>query len=116
LRIAKDQLGVGLADGESEHYGFYRPNSPVRVSCVRMTYRIRYAESVVKQLARMSPDIARRIRSKIDRLADDLAGDVKRLTNYSPEYRLRVGDWRVLFNIDHDAISIERISHRSDAY
>jgi len=41
---------------------------------------------------------------------------VKRLTNYSPEYRLRVGDWRVLFNVAGDTISIERISHRSDAY
>lgn len=64
----------------------------------------------------MSPDVSRRIRLKINRLADDLAGDVKRLTNYSPEYRLRVGDWRVLFNVDGDLISIEQVSHRSDAY
>lgn len=64
----------------------------------------------------MSPDVARRLRSKIDRLADNLSGDVKRLTHYSPEYRLRVGDWRVLFNIEASLISIERISHRSDAY
>ena len=52
----------------------------------------------------------------MEALGDDLAGDVKRLTNYSPEYRLRVGDWRVLFNVDRDTVSIERISHRSDAY
>jgi mRNA interferase RelE/StbE len=70
----------------------------------------------VKRLERTSPDVARRIRSKIDRLTNDLADDVKRLTNYSLEYRLRVGDWRVLFNVDGDTISIERISHRSDAY
>jgi len=81
-----------------------------------MKYRIRYAQAVVKQLERMSPDVARRIRSKIERLSNDLAGDVKRLTNYSPEYRLRVGDWRVLFNVAGDTVSIERISHRSDAY
>ena len=81
-----------------------------------MNYRVRYAQSVVKQLEKMSPDVARRIRSKIDRLTNDLAGDVKRLTNYSPEYRLRVGDWRVLFNVDGEVISIERISHRSATY
>ena len=45
-----------------------------------------------------------------------VTGDVKRLSNYSPEYRLRVGDWRVLFNVVDDTISIERIAHRSDAY
>lgn len=81
-----------------------------------MIYRTRYAQSVVKHLGKMSPDVARRLRSKIERLADNLSGDVKRLTSYSPEYRLRVSDWRVLFNIDADLISIERISHRSDAY
>ena len=81
-----------------------------------MKYRVRYAQGVVKQLEKMSPDVARRIRSKIDRLTNDLAGDVKRLTNYSPEYWLRVGDWRVLFNVAGDMVSIERISHRSDAY
>ena len=81
-----------------------------------MEYRVRYAQAVVKQLEKMPPDVARRLRSKIDRLSNGLAGDVKRLTNYSPEYRLRVGDWRVLFNVDADVVSIERISHRSDAY
>jgi mRNA interferase RelE/StbE len=81
-----------------------------------MKYRIRYAAAVVRQLQKMSPDLRRRIQSKINRLADDLAGDVKRLTNFSPEYRLRVGDWRVLFNIHGDIISIEHVSHRSQAY
>lgn len=63
----------------------------------------------------MSPDVARRIRVKVNRLSNNLAGDVKRLTNFSPEYRLRVGDWRVLFNVEGEMVSIERIAHRSDA-
>ena len=40
-----------------------------------------------------------RIMSKIEKLEDDLVGDVKRLTNFTPEYRLRVGDYRVLFEL-----------------
>lgn len=79
-------------------------------------YRIRYARSVVRTLKKMSPDVRRRIRSKIDRLSNGLTGDVKRLTNFSPEYRLRVGDWRVLFNVEGDIVSVEHVSHRSDAY
>lgn len=59
-------------------------------------YRIRYAAAVVRELRKMSPDVRRRIHAKIERLSDGLVGDVKRLTNFSPEYRLRVGDWRVL--------------------
>ena len=82
-----------------------------------MEYRLRYSQAVVKQFAKMSPEVSRRIRSKIERLTNDLAGYVKRLTNFTPEYRLRVGDWRVLFNIvDGDMVSVERISHRSEAY
>jgi hypothetical protein len=46
------------------------------------------------------PEAARRIVSKVQRLEYDPAGDGKRLTNYSPEYRLRVGDWRVLFDVE----------------
>jgi len=79
-------------------------------------YRIRYSASAVRELEKMSPDIAQRVQSKILRLANGLSGDVKRLTNFTPEYRLRVGDWRVLFDIVDDLISIEHVSHRSQAY
>ena len=43
-------------------------------------------------------------------------GDVKRLTNFSPEYRLRVGDYRALFEVEGSAIVVYRIIHRREAY
>ena len=43
-------------------------------------------------------------------------GDVKRLTSFTPEYRLRYGDWRVLFEVEEDRIIIYRIMHRKDVY
>ncbi len=46
----------------------------------------------------------------------DLQGDVKRLTNFTPEYRLRVGDYRVLFELAEQTIIIYRVKHRSKAY
>jgi mRNA interferase RelE/StbE len=49
-------------------------------------------------------------------LADGLAGDVKRLTNFTPEYRLRVGNYRVLFEVEQDRIVIYRVKHRREAY
>ena len=49
-------------------------------------------------------------------MANNLAGDVKRLTNFTPEYRLRVGDYRVLFEVDGDKLIMYRILHRKDAY
>lgn len=53
---------------------------------------------------------------KIERMCDDLAGDVKRLINFTPEYRLRVGDYRVLFELEGSHIVIYRVLHRREAY
>ena len=64
----------------------------------------------------LSPDIAKRVTRKIEALQNNLAGDVKRLVNYKPEYRLRVGDWRVLFDLAGPVIRVWRVVHRSEAY
>jgi mRNA interferase RelE/StbE len=81
-----------------------------------MNYEILYQPSARATLDRMSPDVARRILRKIDRLQNNLAGDVKRLKAFVPEYRLRVGDWRVLFDISGEMIIVHDIKHRSQAY
>ncbi|MBM4066480.1 MAG: hypothetical protein FJ266_12705 [Planctomycetes bacterium] len=39
-----------------------------------------------------------------------------RLTNFTPEYRLRIGDYRILFEIEGQEIIIHRIKHRKEAY
>ena len=57
-----------------------------------------------------------RIAKAIVALGTGTAGDVKRLTNFTPEFRLRVGNWRVLFEIEEDKITIFRILHRREAY
>ena len=64
----------------------------------------------------MSPDVARRVIRKVERLRNGLAGDVKRLVNYTPGFRLRVGDWRVLFHVEGKTIVVWRVVHRSEAY
>ena len=81
-----------------------------------MEYEVEFRSKARKDLARMSPDIARRILAKIADLRQGQSVDVKRLTQFVPEYRLRVGDYRVLFDMDGHRILIHRIKHRSDAY
>jgi mRNA interferase RelE/StbE len=49
-------------------------------------------------------------------MENDLAGDVKKLTNFTPEYRLRVGNYRVLFEIENESIVIYRVKSRDKAY
>ena len=81
-----------------------------------MEYQLEYRPVAQQALARMSPDVARRVLRKVEQLRHDLAGDVKRLTAMSPSYRLRVGAWRVLFEVRGDTIVIHDVKHRSKAY
>lgn len=81
-----------------------------------MTYRIEFKPRAVKDLDALDRVAARRVLAKIRGLEQDLTGDVKRLTNFTPEYRLRVGDYRVLFETEGDRVIIYRIKHRSRAY
>jgi mRNA interferase RelE/StbE len=48
-------------------------------------------------------------------LENDLEGDVTHLTNFTPEYRLRVGDYRVLFELAEKRVTIYRVMNRRDA-
>jgi len=81
-----------------------------------MTYEIEFKPRAIKDLQSIPKLMVERIIEKVEALRNDLAGDVKRLTNFSPEYRLRVGDYRVLFEVEASKVIIYRVKHRSDAY
>lgn len=81
-----------------------------------MIYQIEFKPRAVKDMKSFTPEDRRRIMSKIEALQNNLSGDVKRLTNFTPEYRLRVGDYRILFETEGDKVLIYRIKHRKDAY
>jgi len=49
-------------------------------------------------------------------LQSDLAGNVRKLTAKTREYRLRVGSLRVLFMLEGDLISVYRVKDRKEAY
>jgi mRNA interferase RelE/StbE len=81
-----------------------------------MEYEIEFKPRALKDLKMLAKAARGNILARIERLADDLAGDVKRLTNFTPEYRLRVGDHRVLFEVEAGKAVIYRVLHRKDAY
>ena len=81
-----------------------------------MNYHIEFKARAIKDLDGLPREMARRILDKAGALRNSLSGDVKSLTNHSPEYRLRVGDYRVLFDVDGDIITIYRVKHRKNAY
>ena len=81
---------------------------------------LRFAKSAARGLARMPQGIARRMLGELKTIAADPAayrGDWKPLQG-SPFWRLRVGDWRVIFRVDYTAkrIAIAPVLHRREVY
>lgn len=81
-----------------------------------MEYKVELKPRAIKDCRHMDKKLARVIFSKIESLSSNLQGDVKKLANFTPEYRLRVGDYRILFETEGDKIVIYRIRHRKEAY
>ena len=68
---------------------------------------LEYSKQAVRALMRMPATTADTIRVKLHELAQDpqAARNVKKLTG-QPGYRLRVGDWRVLYLLDHGRLIV----------
>lgn len=82
-----------------------------------MKRRIRWTAVAQGQVRRIDRDSAVRILHTIDRYVTTGVGDVKRLQPPLPEYRLRVGDYRIFFlPLSPNGIEITRVLHRSEAY
>jgi len=54
-------------------------------------YTVALKPRAIKELRRVQKQDATRIADALAQLEDELSGDVKRLTDFTPEYRLRVG-------------------------
>ena len=81
-------------------------------------YRVALSKAARKQLDDLPDDIAARIISRLENLkADPRPADVKKLKGREG-WRIRVGDYRVIYTIhDNDLlILVIRIAHRRDVY
>lgn len=81
-----------------------------------MLYEIEFTPQSIRDLNRIPRRQTGMIMSKIDVMKRDLGGDVKRLKSFSPKFRLRAGDYRVLFEVESGSIVVYRVLHRRMAY
>jgi len=74
-----------------------------------------FSKQAIKTINRMDTSTKQRIKFAIKRLPD---GDTKQLNNRQIiTYRLRVGDWRVLYSFENAyTILIEKIAPRGQVY
>ncbi len=74
-------------------------------------------EKAVKDLSKIDNKDANHILDKINDLKNfPDTSNIKKLVGFKPKYRYRVGNYRVLFDIENNILTIYQIVHRRNAY
>lgn len=79
-------------------------------------YEVSIAPSATEDLMALPTNLFDTITRRINGLKDGIPGSVKRLSNFGYDCRLRVGDYRILFDVRGAQITIRRVLHRRHAY
>jgi mRNA interferase RelE/StbE len=82
-------------------------------------YSLDIKQSAQKELDALDDALFARIDRKILALADDpRPAGCKKLKGYKDQWRVRAGDWRVLYIVDDAArlVTVTRVAHRREVY
>ena len=83
------------------------------------SFNLRWRTSTKKDLRKIPRDMVPRIVAEVEKLADEpLPHGSEKLTGSERTYRIRVGDYRVVYELLRDAniVEIQRVRHRRDVY
>ena len=82
-----------------------------------MPWSIRWTDQALRDLSSLDSPVVRRIVAKLDRAAERPEHFFRRLAG-ADDYKLRVGDYRVVATLDHvtRTVLVERVGHRSHIY
>ena len=83
-----------------------------------MPYTVEFARVARRELEAITPAMAERIGERIEALADDPHPPQSASLTGRSGFRLRVGDYRVLYEVDDTArlVTVLRVRHRREAY
>jgi mRNA interferase RelE/StbE len=84
-----------------------------------LKYRVEFKRSAARVLKTLPKQDRKRIQDKIDSFADNLpAPATTKMKGDNPFHRVRVGDYRIIYEIHEDAlvILVLKIGHRKEVY
>lgn len=84
-----------------------------------MRYRVEFKRSAAKALKKVPKPDRRRIRNQIDTLMESVPDpEVTKMKGNNPFHRIRVGDYRIVYEIDEEksVILVLKIGHRKEVY
>ncbi len=84
-----------------------------------MAYKVVITKQAVADIEKLEMAIKRQLHKKLVHFSglDDIKVVARKLHDYDGgEYRLRVGNYRVIFDLDKHALVILRVQHRKEVY
>ncbi len=84
-----------------------------------MVYRFVFTETAKGDIEKLEVQVKKRLHKKLLHFAEteDMSAYAKKLTNSrAGEYRLRIGDYRVVFDMKGSTCVVLRVQHRGDIY
>ncbi|AFY35022.1 type II toxin-antitoxin system RelE/ParE family toxin [Calothrix sp. PCC 7507] len=84
-----------------------------------MTYQVELTRKASKQLEKLPQDVQQKIKIKVQELADNpRPSGVVKLESSNNRYRIRVGHYRVLYEIIDNllVVTVVRVGHRREVY
>lgn len=79
-------------------------------------YSVILTDEVKAKLRALPLALRREIGHKLFLIEEDLAGNVKKLKGSRNQYRLRVGEYRVLFELEGRTLTVYAAGNRKDIY
>ncbi|MDJ0636880.1 MAG: type II toxin-antitoxin system RelE/ParE family toxin [Xenococcaceae cyanobacterium MO_188.B29] len=83
------------------------------------SYKIEWKQSAKKELKKLDKQVISRILQAVENLADNpYPSNSKKLIGSDAVYRIRVGNYRIIYNIQSSVLIIEviKIGHRREIY
>jgi mRNA interferase RelE/StbE len=82
-----------------------------------MSYELVYTRKAIKDIQRLDPEVKDRIGKTLLRYQENPLSHAERLTDAAlGGFRFRIGDYRVIFDLEGNEIVILRVGHRREIY
>ena len=83
------------------------------------SYKVRWKHSTRKELKKLDKRVVLRILQVVEKLSENpLKSGSKKLVGSDSIYRIRVGDYRIIYNIESSILTVEiiKVGHRGQVY
>lgn len=83
-------------------------------------YRVLILPNALERLSKLDKSIAQRVSDKLTWLSEhiEIVAPLPLKGSFSGFYKLKIGDWRIIYDVDHDekVIYVHKVGHRREIY